>query len=850
MGAFLHDRVDGWEPVDFGVTFARRMRRHKGVAHTPSLRTAMAIPRMLAARYVRTHVLLPRDYVDVAVLCTVPEDQAIARAIAFDLVFPRAEDEAPTSVQAVEDEATVLASGSEDLDDPLAGLLGDLADLDVDFDALEDFDALIEEAEEGGLGAFELFERLYSSAVQAERALGELVARLGGAAELQAVGADTIPLVQAWAREQLQARVGMLEPDEIKFGCEAGFGDLLKRQSQQPWELAGALAGSGSAEDLASHLEDLQSHGTAHERGRTLRYLKPFMDEDEPTFAAFRDTALAQAADLSEHGELVKGLDAWVEPRAGLLAESVEANPRRALDAAQWLEARFPVALSVPLFELWASQQVLPPSLEQLAEVAVECPLWETLADSAWATRLQAIKAIAQGSRGQPGGLPDALIDLVPLSQALKVCGTRHGRRIAAHMATEALCQLWARPTFLPMLEAFIEREVIPHDVRRVADHAESLGINPAEVYDRIGDALEQLRQMVIDDSLDVERYRLLVDRIAAMQALMGDEEAIRLAEQACAGGNLCALAALLAVNMGAVCTVAPSGLVRSALGHKGIGGGANLLRQWFHGRQRLNGALKAHIKLVAREALVDLAFDWIGKGDGSCEAGLLPQSRARPFRAGDELDALDLEGTLDGIISAGKTLDAVTLDDLYVHDTARGRAALAVLIDISGSMGGDELAICAIAVVMLLGKLRSEEVALAVFESDTHVIKNIDDVVDLDTVADAVLDLEATGGTCVDAALRWAGEQFEAAPEAELRLLFVLSDYGFSENLEHLGRLGAKLADQGVELLAASHGHVSRSSRKALLESIGGRVLKLPSVARLPEVLLEALTQVGDGLR
>lgn len=49
----------------------------------------------------------------------------------------------------------------------------------------------------------------------------------------------------------------------------------------------------------------------------------------------------------------------------------------------------------------------------------------------------------------------------------------------------------------------------------------------------------------------------------------------------------------------------------------------------------------------------------------------------------------------------------------------------------------GGELAVCAIAVVMLLGKLLPEEVALAVFESDTHVLKGFPDSSDLDTVAD-----------------------------------------------------------------------------------------------------------------
>ena len=53
--------------------------------------------------------------------------------------------------------------------------------------------------------------------------------------------------------------------------------------------------------------------------------------------------------------------------------------------------------------------------------------------------------------------------------------------------------------------------------------------------------------------------------------------------------------------------------------------------------------------------------------------------------RGGDDLDQLDIETTLDSIISAGKPLDQVTEEDLWVPISSKGRAAMAVLIDISG---------------------------------------------------------------------------------------------------------------------------------------------------------------------
>ena len=48
------DTVERFDPVDFAVAFTRAMRKQKAIRWVPSLRTAVAIPRLLAARWLRT----------------------------------------------------------------------------------------------------------------------------------------------------------------------------------------------------------------------------------------------------------------------------------------------------------------------------------------------------------------------------------------------------------------------------------------------------------------------------------------------------------------------------------------------------------------------------------------------------------------------------------------------------------------------------------------------------------------------------------------------------------------------------------------------------------------------------
>ena len=116
-----------------------------------------------------------------------------------------------------------------------------------------------------------------------------------------------------------------------------------------------------------------------------------------------------------------------------------------------------------------------------------------------------------------------------------------------------------------------------------------------------------------------------------------------------------------------------------------------------------------------------------------------------------------------------------------------------------------------------------------------------------LNTLLDA-LELEATGGTRVDAALTWAAEQFESVPEVDFRLLFLLSDFMFFEKPDELRRHGRRLGDAGVQLLAASHGYSDQRTITLMVDTISGQQVALKTLAALPGILMDTLKQIGDG--
>lgn len=842
------DSVTGTDPMHFALEFVGRMRKRKGLSHLPSLRTAIAIPRFLTARVFRKGNLVPQDYLDAAVLNTPFEDQTAAHEVAREVLFPSEPAAKPGAIAPAAVDKPAPASKSAT--DPTRSILDDLAGLNIDLDSLGDLsalDSLLETAEDKQLfEAFELQQRMLKSGNQREQAGGRLIDRYGGAGELEARGIHTPEQALELVKELLRGRINSLEADELADGCQAGLGAMLAMEAKHPWEQAGVFAATKDFQRLQALLKDLLANGSAIELGRTLRFLEPHAGAVTGSeYEAFRKAGLERVGDLSEHAELLDGLRKWITPADELLKQAAQKNPVRALEAARWLLDRFGENLQPRIFDHWADAHGTMPLLSELTKLAVDCPRWEDMLHTAYKDWMAEGDAEQRAAVKSGEAIKPVQFQQQWLETAEHLMGTKleAGKKLAGQAVVDCLERITQAPLFLPMLDAFLERNIYPGDVPAVIEAGKRLGIDEQLIYERLGQALEQLAQLIRDNVQDPQRFKRLIDKIKSMPPDLLKE----LCEKSFGDQNLCGMAALLAIDMGGAAGLVPEQFAADACGYKGIGGGMNLLKQWYDGRGRLTDSLRAHIKALARQALVDLAFDWIAKGTGSSEGGIVPQSRSRPFLAGDEMDQLDLEATLDSVIAQGKQLDQITEEDLFVPVSSKGQAALCVLLDISGSMGGRELANCAISVVMLLGRLASQELAITLFESNTHVIKGFQQERDLDEVTDRLLELAATGGTRVDAALRWAYEQFEEVPEAEFRLLFLLSDFEFFESPRDLEQHTRALAGQNARFLGAAHGRVNKNISEHFHAALGGQIIKLRNLDAVPGLLMDAIRQADQ---
>ncbi|HEY0518473.1 MAG TPA: vWA domain-containing protein [Ilumatobacteraceae bacterium] len=145
----------------------------------------------------------------------------------------------------------------------------------------------------------------------------------------------------------------------------------------------------------------------------------------------------------------------------------------------------------------------------------------------------------------------------------------------------------------------------------------------------------------------------------------------------------------------------------------------------------------------------------------------------AQPFRpdGGD----LDIDGSFDAIVEAVAGHVAVDVERLRIRSWSTPDTALCLVVDRSGSMGGQPLATAAIAAAAIALRNPSSYSVIA-FGSDVVAIKSEGADKDTERVVTDVLSLRGHGATDLARALRAAGGQL-ARSRATNRVAVLLSD-------------------------------------------------------------------------
>ena len=150
-----------------------------------------------------------------------------------------------------------------------------------------------------------------------------------------------------------------------------------------------------------------------------------------------------------------------------------------------------------------------------------------------------------------------------------------------------------------------------------------------------------------------------------------------------------------------------------------------------------------------------------------------------------------------------------------------------------------EKLGMLAISVMAGLYGVQKDDFGVVLFDSQTHVIKTIDQRnINVEKVAADLLDVEASGGTGGRSSLNLALNNFEETRAKEKICIFA-SDAYLSDQAE-CEKLMEKMRHRGIQvIILVPKSQYDLNAADRLAKSAHGVVLDIGSIEELPEKLL-----------
>lgn len=840
IGSFVNNKILEWKPISFAIEFIYQMRRNRHrLRNIPSTRQAIAIPKLLTAMYYRKSSLIPEDLITAAVITTPIEDQSIAREIAFNIIFSedkKKKKEDSSTIQGTPSTAKIDKSKSDFMD----GFL-DVLDSELDIDSL-DTEQMIDKAMEEFSGMMDAINQFYDKAGQNEepyKSLIDIIEQRNNYKYLLEQGIKDVEQLKKDCHKTILREMNDLSPSDIKAATNLEWGKEILEQSNTPWINLAAqhLMDKSDFKQSLKKTMDNEEVGTS---ARALKYLNEVgMPKNE--VAQLGNKLVDQIDNMMDVHELSNVMNYIPQfDHDKVLSKSTKDDIGTSFNISRSLDKKFHSNLTNELFEKWSSKNKSP-SLSELFQTQADIPKWQKMLDKFTTKKISEYI----NNNGRAGyNLGDLSKQLMDLSNEAKFESCRKSFiENAFKTGMKALEASHDKEQFEQILKSLISKQ-IPLEQGQVIQMGMKHGIAEEEIIEMFGGNYNLLKTMYEQNIGDFKRYTKIMKKVNLSKTQMNELMPIALKKN-----NYQGLGALSHYHMGnAFGAAKKSGKMaqKSVAESLSAGSGENLLLQWFYHRNKVPRHIKDFVKGLCKDALIKIALNIISNQRGSGEKGLVPTTKLRTFIQGDDMDLINIDATIENIIMQGKSLNMITTEDLLVRRTEKGRVSICFLLDISGSMSGMKLAACSIAVMVLIGSLRADEVAICFFESNTHVVKEFGDERSLEDVADELLDLTARGGTRVQGALEWGSKELQKT-QTERKICFLLTDCAFAEKKQVLRKELDEYLNQRVQfLLGVNTRSYSKKYAKWILEATQGEIIHILNIMDIPTLLTEVLERIG----
>ncbi|MFW9810271.1 MAG: hypothetical protein ACFFE6_12915 [Candidatus Thorarchaeota archaeon] len=829
----------------FAHEFTKRMRARKDVTKKPSVRQTQAIPQLLSARFFRKGELNLEDFLEAAVFSTFPADQDIAREVAEDILLGREKVTRPKLSD--KERSELAAAAARQNTDALKAVMDqirreqELAKVIKKDKVQAGYDYLQDLQQNGD-------QQLYQAATN-YLTDGDIVLR----------GITSNEELKEVAGSQLLDKAGALSSDDIQNSPTLDVLDELCETSNAAEQLAAkALRQDG---DVMENFESLAGVDTST-AARALRHIEEMGTLTQEERESLDQTLQNELNDLSEVADyasemkrLPDNLDEHIKnaPSQYSLNDAAAFADKIKKHTGQDIMDDLLKAYNEE-YDNGGHNHV---DMRQLSETARDNKNWDDLLEKETESTIQDAH-----SRSSPSDfLRTEVAQGVGMAGNLPSSHTKEEWSKSMQKLANAAVETSPTKTHLRTTVKQLSRMGQVPSKETIREAGERLGMTEAEILELLNPSYDVIKKLIEGGLEDFDRLHNLISA-----AGLTHQQMRQLADIAAEQGNQSALGAIAHEDLHAALGTtsqqygygqrrygaAPGSgdgsqafdKNRAEMAMGGLLGGpaTNIVRIWYAYRDQLPDEIKKQLREIAKRLLIDLGMRYARQTMGSSMLGGIQESTTvRPFKIGDDMDLINLEETIDSLLSQGRAnFKVIETSDFLVTETYQGHRAFYWALDKSGSMdSAEKLGMLAISVMAGLYGVKKDDFGVVLFDNDTHIVKRMaEKSVSVEKVASDLLEARAGGGTGGAVSIRMALENFEDTRAKEK--IFVFSTDMFLSDQQQCEELAERMKPLGIKMIIlVPKSSYNPQAANSLARKAHGVVLDIASVEELPEKLL-----------
>jgi Mg-chelatase subunit ChlD len=514
------------------------------------------------------------------------------------------------------------------------------------------------------------------------------------------------------------------------------------------------------------------------------------------------------------------------------LPEQLENIPTKDLDAAfrdaKKIDEKFDSSVMKDMFNMLKDKK-FNPSIDQLLESFHENKEWDDLFQKKVEKKL---KNLSQHEKSE------MLQDMLKQRNMSKDANFKEQMNQALKsISNDMLKKMDDLDNFMKHLDDMVENQV-PFDEDDAIDTGQILGGEPEDIQNIINRDYDTLNNMIERNLDDFQKYSQILKDLNLNAKQKKD-----LVSKGISKNLISLLGALAHKDLKiAAQEISQQGHpedFKNLIQGMTAGDGMNILTQWYETKEELPLDIKPYLKELAKNTLIDIAFHFAKTHFGFIKNGSVKESSdLRYYIDGDPIDKVQIDETLQNLIDLGKGLEFITGSDIICKKDDGQTVKINILIDISGSMDGKKLLSAALASIILLYILNTKDFQIIIFESKTHILKDFDDISEIDEVADKLLSVKSGGGTQVGKSLELLLEALNDLDANESLLSFIFSDFAFYESETELIKYLQKMQKYNLQMNLFSTEKPEKKNLALFMRYLNLNHAEIPSVEDMPALL------------